>query len=68
MIAKTQVVESFGLVVRDKNGRIKNTRFIKHGWEFVPNKIYLKCVNAGLWEPNSFMVPFVLGSWKRIKK
>jgi hypothetical protein len=67
MLESTSMADSLGLVVRDSNGRIKTTRYIKpHAWgdtEFIPNKFYLSLINSGHIQPNTWKIPFLFGSW-----
>jgi hypothetical protein len=64
--------QSFEVVVRDAEGKIKTTRYVKPfgplRFEFVPNEFYLKLINSGRLQPNTWKVPFLFGSWTASKE
>lgn len=61
--------ESVGLVVRDKDGNIKDYRYTIHlagySFEFIPNQRYIKLLNLG--RTDILKIPFFYGQWKATK-
>jgi len=73
MLDSMSMPDGLELVVRDAEGRVKTTRYVKpHSWgytEFLSNKFYIKLINKGFIEPNTKKVPFLFGNYKiRIKE
>ena len=61
------------MVVRDKDGRIKDYRqastFVEDiGLEFIPNQRYLNLINANRITPGEWKVPFLFGKWRFVIK
>jgi hypothetical protein len=67
MLENSQLADSLSVVVRSGNGQVKDTRYIRpvmgKQFEFIPNSFYLKQINAGRIEPNTWKVPFLFGKW-----
>lgn len=72
MLEQSTLTESFGAVVFDSNGKVKDTRYVKAfgpvRFEFLPNALYLKLINSGRIQPNTWKVPFLFGYWKAYKE
>lgn len=72
MLNRTSLTESFGAVVFDSAGKVKDTRFVKAHFgvrfEFIPNRFYLTLINSGRIQPNTWKVPFLFGTWKAYKE
>ena len=67
MTESTGMFDSLAVVARDKNGRVKDARFVRPFagkiWQFHPNRLYLRLVNDGDIQPDTFKIPFIFGSW-----
>lgn len=68
MKESNKIEHDLAVEVKDKNGRIKDVRYVHFkndiSSEFVPNRLYLYLLNKGFIKGNSYKIPFLLG--KRI--